>query len=120
MITQITLTENHDSDRVSLLTEISNSPGALHDVLKHFWANNINLTHIESRPTKTDSTSFNVYIDFAGRCRYQCYPTKELSLMLIYEYVFMYYILFGACRSFKTLCNSYTHLMLMILIALII
>lgn len=90
MITQITYTENHDSDRVSLLTEISNSPGALHDVLKHFWANNINLTHIESRPTKTDSTAFNVYIDFAGGCRYQCYPTKELSLMLTYTNMYSY------------------------------
>jgi phenylalanine-4-hydroxylase len=67
IIKTITYAENNDSDRVSLLTEISNSPGALHEVLKHFWKNDINLTHIESKPTKTNSEAFNVYIDFAGR-----------------------------------------------------
>jgi phenylalanine-4-hydroxylase len=55
------------SPRVSILTEIDDYPGSLHDILKYFWKYDINLTHIESRPSpKKDSNGFNIYIDFHG------------------------------------------------------
>jgi phenylalanine-4-hydroxylase len=52
--------------RTSLLTKLSHSPGSLHDVLKYFWKNDVNLTHIESRPCPKDSDGFHVVIDFDG------------------------------------------------------
>mmetsp|Transcript_21544 Transcript_21544/g.29783 ORF Transcript_21544/g.29783 Transcript_21544/m.29783 type:complete len:477 (-) Transcript_21544:228-1658(-) len=56
-----------DNPRVSILTEISDEPGALHELLRYFWKFDIDLTHIESRPSTKSNTGFNIYIDFAGR-----------------------------------------------------
>jgi hypothetical protein len=72
--------------RVALLVEIRNQPGALFDLLKYFWKHEVDLTHIESRPTmrldspphhhhapvlcldrcRRDSNTFNIYIDYEG------------------------------------------------------
>jgi phenylalanine-4-hydroxylase len=52
--------------RVSVLTEIDDTPGALHEILRYFWKYEINLTHIESRPTTKNNEGFNIYIDFHG------------------------------------------------------
>ena len=43
--------------------EIVDCPGALHEVLKYFWKYDLNITHIESRPTKHDG-SFEFFVDF--------------------------------------------------------
>ena len=53
--------------RVSVLTEIHDTPGALHELLKWFWKHDINVTHIESRPTPKGSDTFHMYIDFEGQ-----------------------------------------------------
>lgn len=53
--------------RVSVLTEIDDTPGALHEILRYFWKYEINLTHVESRPTTKNSEGFNIYIDFHGQ-----------------------------------------------------
>lgn len=55
-----------ECSRVSLLTEISDTPGSLHDLLNYFWKYDINLTRIESRPSKSLS-GFNLFIDFDGK-----------------------------------------------------
>lgn len=52
--------------RTSILTNIEDTPGSLLAVLKDFQANNINLTHIESRPCPKDSDGFHIFIDFDG------------------------------------------------------
>lgn len=52
--------------RVSLVTDISDNPGALHNFLKAFWKFDINLTHIESKPTPKELNNFHMYIDFDG------------------------------------------------------
>eukprot|EP01039_Chlorochromonas_danica_P004872 gene4872-5340_t len=52
--------------RVSILTEISDTPGALYDILKYFWKYEINLTHIDSRPAPKSNDGFHIYIDFDG------------------------------------------------------
>lgn len=52
--------------RMSILTEIDDAPGALYDILRYFWKYDINLTHIESRPSPKDSRGFHIYIDFVG------------------------------------------------------
>jgi phenylalanine-4-hydroxylase len=56
-----------DCGRMSILTNIVDSPGSLLEVLKDFSANSINLTHIESRPCPKDSDGFHIYIDFDGQ-----------------------------------------------------
>ena len=50
--------------RVSLLIKLDDRPGALHELLGHFKRHEINLTNIESRPTKDGNFSF--YLDFVG------------------------------------------------------
>ena len=52
------------NNRVSLLSKLDDKPGALHDLLGRFKRNEINLTNIESRPTKDGNFSF--YLDFIG------------------------------------------------------
>ena len=39
------------SSKVSIVTEINDAPGSLHEFLKAFWKFDVNLTHIESKPT---------------------------------------------------------------------
>jgi len=49
-----------DPPRVSLLMELTDRMGILHDVLKYFWKYEINVTRIESRPVAfTSSSSLN-------------------------------------------------------------
>jgi phenylalanine-4-hydroxylase len=56
-----------DTHRVSLLTEISNAPGSLGELLRYFWKYDIDLTHIASRPSPRGSDSFHIHIDFEGK-----------------------------------------------------
>ena len=53
-------------DRTSLIFGLKHSPGALVNVLKEFADNNINLTKIESRPTKEKPWEYNFYVDIEG------------------------------------------------------
>jgi phenylalanine-4-hydroxylase len=60
--------------RTSVLMEVPNYVGALHDVLKLFWKYEINMTRIESRPAKASSGSldsgapkFDFFVDFDGQ-----------------------------------------------------
>jgi phenylalanine-4-hydroxylase len=55
------------SGRVAILTELSDNPGSLHEVLRYFWKYDINLTRIESRPSPDGHKGFHLYIDFDGR-----------------------------------------------------
>ncbi len=50
--------------RVSLLIELNDRPGALADTLNLFSAAGVNLTHIESRPARGDR--FDFYVDCEG------------------------------------------------------
>jgi hypothetical protein len=59
--------EAYSQPRVSILTEIDDQPGSLYEILKFFWKHDINLTHIESRPSNSKcSTGFHVQINFDG------------------------------------------------------
>ncbi len=53
-------------DKTSIIFSIKHVPGALYNVLEKFHANKINLTKIESRPTKTTPWEYNFYVDFEG------------------------------------------------------
>ena len=59
-------TEPTSNDKTSIIFSIKHEPGALYEIIKEFFDNNINLTKIESRPKKGTSWEYNFYLDFVG------------------------------------------------------
>jgi len=53
-------------DKTSILFSVKDRVGALHDMLTPFRENNINLTKIESRPTKLRAWEYIFFVDFIG------------------------------------------------------
>ena len=51
--------------RTSILMELTDRVGVLHDVLRYFWKYDINITRIESRPATLGA--FDFFVDFEGR-----------------------------------------------------
>jgi prephenate dehydratase len=58
--------ERTSKDKTSIIFAIKHLPGALYNILEKFNANGINLTKIESRPTKSTPWEYNFYVDFEG------------------------------------------------------
>lgn len=58
--------ERTGKDKTSSLFSISHTPGSLYQVLKPFSEKGINLTKIESRPTKGKPWEYVFFIDFEG------------------------------------------------------
>ncbi|HSB57657.1 MAG TPA: prephenate dehydratase [Nitrosopumilaceae archaeon] len=56
-------------DKTSIIFSIKHVPGALYSILEKFNSNKINLTKIESRPTKNTLWEYNFYVDFDGHER---------------------------------------------------
>ena len=54
------------NDKTSIIFSIKHEPGSLFKIIENFHKNNINLTKIESRPTKTNTWEYNFYVDFEG------------------------------------------------------
>ena len=55
-----------NNDKTSIIFSVKHVPGALYNILEKFNANRINLTKIESRPTKSTLWEYNFYVDFEG------------------------------------------------------
>src|SRR5690625_7304996 len=53
-------------DKTSLVVAMRNAPGALYNLLEPFHRCNIDLTRVESRPSRTGAWTYVVFIDFAG------------------------------------------------------
>jgi len=53
-------------DRTSIVFSIKDKVGALHAMLKPFYKNKINLTKIESRPSKRKAWDYYFFVDFEG------------------------------------------------------
>lgn len=54
------------ADKTSILCFIKDQPGALHHILLPFWRSKINLTKIESWPSKRKAWDYCFFIDFEG------------------------------------------------------
>jgi chorismate mutase/prephenate dehydratase len=53
-------------DKTSLVFSVRHKPGALFDFLSELAKNKVNLTKIESRPTRQKPWEYNFYLDFEG------------------------------------------------------
>ncbi len=53
-------------DKTSIIVSTSNKPGALYHLLAPFQTQNISLTRIETRPSKTGVWAYVFFIDFEG------------------------------------------------------
>jgi len=53
-------------DKTSMIIHVKNQPGALFDSLEPFRKQGINLTHIDSRPTKEERWEYLFFIEFEG------------------------------------------------------
>eukprot|EP01038_Epipyxis_sp_PR26KG_P011804 gene11804-15796_t len=47
----VNIVNYYPNRRVSILTEVKDEPGSFYEILRYFWKYDINLTHIESRPS---------------------------------------------------------------------
>ena len=54
------------NDKTSVVFSVKHKPGALFGFLEELTAKNINLTKIESRPTRQNPWDYNFYLDFEG------------------------------------------------------
>ncbi len=55
-------------DKTSLVVFMKDKVGALYDMLLYFKSHDLNLTRIESRPSKRRPWEYYFYIDFIGHC----------------------------------------------------
>jgi len=53
-------------DRTSIVVSVHNKPGALHDLLEPFRRHNVDMTRLESRPSRNSKWSYVFFIDLIG------------------------------------------------------
>lgn len=53
-------------DKTSVVVSVKNSPGALHDLLAPFQKHQVDLTRVETRPSRTGAWNYVFFIDFNG------------------------------------------------------
>ena len=63
--------EETGNDKTSIIFSIKHEPGSLFRIIEKFHNDDINLTKIESRPTKSTNWEYNFYVDFEGHSKNQ-------------------------------------------------
>ncbi len=58
--------DDPENNKTSIIFSIKHQKDALYSIMKRFHENQINLTKIESRPTKATAWEYNFYVDFDG------------------------------------------------------
>lgn len=53
-------------DKTSIIVSMRNKPGALHELLASFYTKGIDLTRIETRPSRSGKWTYVFFIDFLG------------------------------------------------------
>jgi chorismate mutase/prephenate dehydratase len=53
-------------DKTSIIVAVRNEPGALHNLLEPFHRNGVDLTRVETRPSRTGKWTYVFFIDFVG------------------------------------------------------
>jgi chorismate mutase/prephenate dehydratase len=61
-------TNSTNKDKTSLLISVKNDAGALHEILQPFAKYSIDLTRIESRPSREGLWEYKFFIDIEGHC----------------------------------------------------
>jgi len=56
-----------ENDKTSIVFTVKHKPGALYEALQKLAARNVNLSKIESRPTRQKPWEYNFFVDFDGR-----------------------------------------------------
>lgn len=74
-------------DKTSIIFSVKHVPSALFRALEEFAVRNINLTKIESRPTRQKAWEYNFYLDFEGhrtkrRCQEALRGLEKKSIFL--------------------------------------
>ncbi|MFC0266920.1 prephenate dehydratase [Kushneria aurantia] len=69
--TRFLIIGNHDvppsgEDRTSLVAAMRNQPGALHDLIEPFQRHEIDMTRLETRPSRHGAWNYVFFIDFRG------------------------------------------------------
>jgi prephenate dehydratase len=81
----------HDGDnqhhKTSIIFSVRHVPGALFGILGEFAIRKINLTKIESRPTKETPWEYNFYVDFEGHLQNKAVHEALLSIKTKTAYV---------------------------------
>jgi chorismate mutase/prephenate dehydratase len=54
------------SDKTSIIVFVRNEPGALYNLLEPFREHGVDLTRVETRPSRTSKWSYVFFIDFSG------------------------------------------------------
>ncbi len=91
--------------KTSLILSVNDRPGALYDILKEFASREINLTHIESRPTKSRLGDYLFFIDLEGH-REDAHVCDALSCIKMYTVsmrILGSYPAYGAAKNEKIL-----------------
>jgi chorismate mutase/prephenate dehydratase len=71
------------NDKTSIVFSVKHTPGALYELLKELATRKVNLTKIESRPTRQKPWEYNFYLDFEG---HRADPAASEAVETIKEY----------------------------------